>query len=311
MQSGFVDLARPAAKMRRSRHGAHYFERTTGLNVLIDEVEFSPEQWHRAPRYVSIALTNACELRCPFCYAPKRAARLRGSDVVRWAHELDEAGSLGLGFGGGEPTAHPELAEVCRAIAEETSLAVSMTTHGHRFDAALADRLRGAVHFIRVSVDGLGVTYEEIRNRPFEALERKLDIVAGVAPFGINCVVTEQTIGELDACLAWAERVGAEELLLLIEQPVGSRPGLPAEAHDRLVTWVAQARPPIRLAVGAMGAVEEMGLADPFGAEPPLEAHAHVDAGARLRSNAYAELSVEITGSIFEALHELQEETKQ
>jgi hypothetical protein len=311
MQSGFGQFAGSTAKVRRSRHGAHYFERTTGLNVLIDEVEFAPEQWHRAPRYVSIALTNACELRCPFCYAPKRAARLRGGDVLRWAHELDAAGALGLGFGGGEPTAHPELANVCQAIAEETSLAVSMTTHGHRFDAALADQLRGAVHFVRVSVDGLGATYEQIRNRPFDALERKLEIIAGVASFGINCVVTEQTVGELDTCLAWAERVGAEELLLLIEQPVGSRSGLPAAAHDRLVKWVAQARPSIRLAVGAMGAVEEMGLADPFGAEPPLEAHAHVDAAARLRPDAYAELGVEITGSIVEALHELQEEMKQ
>jgi MoaA/NifB/PqqE/SkfB family radical SAM enzyme len=163
MQSGFVELARPAAKVRRSRHGAHYFERTSGLNVLLDEVVFPSEQWHRAPRYVAIALTNACELRCPFCYAPKRAARLRGTDVLRWARELDAAGSLGLGFGGGEPTAHPELARLCKAIAEQTSLAVSVTTHGHRFDAALADQLRGAVHFIRISVDGLGATYEEIR----------------------------------------------------------------------------------------------------------------------------------------------------
>lgn len=310
MQSGFCEFARPAAKVRRSRHGAHYFERTSGLNVLLNEVEFPSEQWHRAPRYVSIALTNACELRCPFCYAPKRAARLGATDVLRWAHELDAAGSLGLGFGGGEPTAHPELATLCEAIAERTSLAVSITTHGHRFDTALADQLRGSVHFIRVSVDGLGATYEEIRNRPFDALERKVEIVAGVAPFGINCVVTERTIDELDSCLAWAERVGAKELLLLVEQPVGSRPGLPVEAHERLVSWVAQVSPSIRLAVGAMGAVEGMGLADPYGAEPPLEAHAHVDAAARLRPDAYAELSVEVKGSIVEALHELEEEMK-
>jgi hypothetical protein len=122
--------------------------------------------------------------------------------------------------------------------------------------------------------------------------------------------VTERTIDELDACLAWAERVGAKELLLLVEQPVGSRPGLRADAHERLVSWVAHASPPIRLAVGAMGAVERMGIADPYGAEPPLEAHAHVDAAARLRPDAYAELSVEVKGSIVEALHELEEKMK-
>lgn len=296
--------------MRRSRYGAHYFDRMSGLNVLLDEVTFPPEQWHRAPRYVSIALTNACELRCPFCYAPKHPARLRAEDVLGWGRELDAAGTLGIGFGGGEPTAHPDLASLCQAIAEQTSLAVSMTTHAHRFDESLADRLRGSVHFIRVSVDGLGATYQTIRGRPFAALKKKVELVATVAPFGINCVVTDQTIDELDASLAWAEQAGAQELLLLVEQPVGRRAGLPAEARDRLVGWVAQAAPSIRLAVGAMGAVDEMGLADPFRAEPPLEAHAHVDASGRLRADAYADLSVEVDGSIVEALEELKEEMK-
>jgi MoaA/NifB/PqqE/SkfB family radical SAM enzyme len=255
-------------------------------------------------------VTNACELRCPFCYAPKRPARLQPDEVLSWARELDAAGGLGIGFGGGEPTAHPELGALCAAIAERTSLAVSMTTHAHRFDASLAARLRGSVHFVRVSVDGLGATYEAIRGRPFAALERKLELVATVAPFGINCVVTEQTIDELDACLAWAERVGAQELLLLAEQPVGTRPGLAPAHHERLTRWVAQAAPSIRLAVGAMGATAEMGLADPFGPEPALEGHAHVDASRRLRPDAYSELSVDVGDSIIEALGHLDEEMK-
>jgi hypothetical protein len=296
--------------VRRSRHGAHYFDRATGLNVLLDEVCFAPEHWHRAPRYVSIALTNACELRCPFCYAPKHPARLRANDVLGWARELDAAGTLGIGFGGGEPTAHPDLATLCHAVAEHTTLAVGMTTHAHRFDQSLAESLRDAVHFIRVSVDGLGPTYEAIRGRSFAVLEEKLALVATVAPFGINCVVTERTIDELDACLAWSQQVGAQELLLLVEQPVGTCAGLPAAAHERLVRWVAQAAPTIRLAIGAMGAVDEMGLADPFEPEPPLEAHAHVDASGQLRADAYSDAGVDVGDSIIEALQRLEETTR-
>lgn len=296
--------------MRRSRHGAHYFDRESGLNVLLSEVAFAPEHWHSAPRYVSIALTNACELRCPFCYAPKHPARLRANDVLRWARELDVAGTLGIGFGGGEPVAHPDLAALCQAVAEQTSLAVSMTTHAHRFDESLAERLSGSVHFIRVSVDGLGPTYEAIRGRSFAVLEEKVALVATVAPFGINCVVTEETIDELDDCLAWAEQVGAQELLLLVEQPAGARSGLPAVERERLANWVARAAPTIRLAVGAMGAVDKMGLADPFGPEPPLEAHAHVDASGRLRADAYADLFVDVGHSIIEALQQLEEAMK-
>jgi MoaA/NifB/PqqE/SkfB family radical SAM enzyme len=232
---------------------------------------------------------------------------LRANDVLRWARQLDAAGTLGIGFGGGEPTAHPDLAVLCQAVAEHTRLAVGMTTHAHRFDQALAERLREAVHFIRVSVDGVGPTYEAIRGRSFAALEEQLALIATVAPFGINCVVTERTIDELDACLAWCEQVGAQELLLLVEQPVGTREGLPAAAHERLARWVARAAPTIRLAVGAMGAMDEMGLADPFESEPPLEAHAHVDASGRLRVDAYSDVSVDVGDSIIEALERLEE----
>lgn len=295
-------------KLRRGRHGAHYFDRTSGLNVLLDELAFDPQLWHSAPRYVSVALTNACELSCPFCYAPKRPARLCPDQVMAWAGELDANGTFGIGFGGGEPTAHPEFVSICRSIAEETALAVSFTTHGHRFTAALADDLRGNVHFIRVSVDGVGATYERIRGRPFASLTEQIKLIESTAPFGINVVVTEETVDELDACLAWAEAAGARELLLLAEQPANGRPGLPPVVHRQMTEWIVEARPGIRLAVGASDAEAEMGLADPFGREPPLEAHAHVDASAYLRPDAYSTSGVPIGSSIMDAVHNLGQE---
>src|SRR5438132_1158110 len=100
-------------KVRLSRSGAHWFDRTSGLNILLDDVEVPKKRWSRGPRFVSIALTNACELRCPFCYAPKIPGRLKSDDVLTWVEELDRAGTLGVGFGGGEPTAHPDFARIC------------------------------------------------------------------------------------------------------------------------------------------------------------------------------------------------------
>jgi MoaA/NifB/PqqE/SkfB family radical SAM enzyme len=66
--------------------------------------------------------------------------------------ELDAAGTLGVGFGGGEPTLFRALPEVCAYAAEHTGLAVTLTTHGHRWDNQLVASLRGAVQFVRVSV---------------------------------------------------------------------------------------------------------------------------------------------------------------
>jgi hypothetical protein len=38
---------------------------------------------------VSVALTNACDLSCEFCYAPKVPATLPADRVDRWLAELD------------------------------------------------------------------------------------------------------------------------------------------------------------------------------------------------------------------------------
>jgi sulfatase maturation enzyme AslB (radical SAM superfamily) len=174
----------PRLSSLRSRHGpngTHLFDRRTGLNIMMDEVISARELWAEAPRYVSFALTNACELACSFCYAGKHTARLRPQDVLAWALELDRFGCFGIGFGGGEPTLFPRFAELCRAIHEQTDLAVTMTTHGHRFSVELAERLRGAVDFIRVSMDGVGETYERIRGRPFYRFLEHLDIIRQTA----------------------------------------------------------------------------------------------------------------------------------
>ncbi len=58
-------------KQRRSPAGLHLFDRTTGLNILLDEIRVPASLWSRAPRQVSIALTNRCDLTCDHCYAPK------------------------------------------------------------------------------------------------------------------------------------------------------------------------------------------------------------------------------------------------
>lgn len=292
-------------KWRLSRHGAQWFERESGLNVLIEELSFPAAAWALSPRYVSIALTNACELRCAFCYAPKVPGRLDAVDVCRWAEELDAGGGLGVGFGGGEPTAHPQFAWLCEQVSCRTQLAVSFTTHGHRLDEDLARRLRGSVHFIRISVDGVGDTYEAVRGRSFAELRRRVAVAASIAPFGINMVVTDHTLCELGAVAAFAAEVGARELLLLPEQPTARGPGLGASGMRAVEGWLAQGGAPLRLAVARSAATTEMPIADPFGPEPELEAHAHVDARGVLRADAYSDEGINVEGSILDALASL------
>ena len=133
--------ARSHLKVRAGPSGIHLFDRTTGLNVLLDEVHVSPTLWAAAPRQVSVALTNACDLACPYCYAPKNSASLDIERVASWLAELDTNGCLGVGFGGGEPTLYRCLADLCHYAVQNTGLAVTFTTHAHHLNDTLVAAL--------------------------------------------------------------------------------------------------------------------------------------------------------------------------
>ncbi len=292
-------------KVRRDGNGVHLFDRQSGLNILLDEIPVPPSQRDPAPRFVSLAVTNACDLHCRFCYAPKHVARLDVATVVRWATELDEGGCLGLGLGGGEPTLHPDFAVLCQRLAAETQLAISFTTHGHRITKRMAEQLTGSIHFVRVSLDGVGATYERIRGRSFPVLLEKFRIVREIAPFGVNYVVNAETIGGLDVAAAIAFEHGASEMLLLPERPVANHGGIDATTSEALVDWV-QRNGHYRLAISDSTPVNGIAIADPFRDIDELTAFAHIDASGWLRSSSFSATGAHVQSSIRAALEELR-----
>lgn len=300
-------LTRRGYTVRLCRQGAHLFDRYSGLNVLLDEVHVPLDQLSRAPRYVSIALTNACDLRCAYCYAPKHAAKLDADQVIGWAIELDSAGCLGIGFGGGEPTTHPRFAELCQRIAQATSLAVTFTTHGHRLTPVLADLLRGSVHFARLSVDGVGTTYERLRGRPFSRVITAATLLSSVAPIGVNTVVNAETVVELDEIASFAASIGAIELLLLPQQPTAAAGGIAPSDVERLVDWVRDARPDVRLAIARSGFESSLPTVELIPGEHPLDAHMHLDATGMLRPDAFAAAGTRVEASVLDAVEALKE----
>lgn len=272
-------------KHRLGPDGLHFFDRRSGLNLLIENTGVPNERWDRAPRQVSIALTNACDLDCPYCYAPKAAAVLDVGRLFAWIEELDAAGCLGVGFGGGEPTLYRRLPELCCRVTARTGLAVTMTTHGHQWTPSLVDQLRGHVHFVRVSVDGVGSTYEKLRNRPFPELLNKLALISSL-PFGLNCVVNRETFPDLRAVAELAAAVGAAELLLLPERPAQGRPGMDSTLRLRLHEWIGAYSGLVPLAIGE-GDTGSLATAVPLPREIGLRAYAHVDASGMLKRTSY------------------------
>jgi sulfatase maturation enzyme AslB (radical SAM superfamily) len=273
-------------KIRVGPAGLHFFSRATGVNILVDEIRLPSHLWAPAPRQVSIALTNACDLACPHCYAPKNPAILAFDELTSWLADLDANGCIGVGFGGGEPTLYPRLTELCFYAARKTNLAVTMTTHAHRLSDQLLNELAGNLHFVRVSMDGVGPTYESIRCRPFDALLERITALKRVTRFGINFVVNTKTIEDLDAAVQLAANLGASEFLLLPEEPVGRGVGIDNKTSITLRKWANGYRGSVPLAVSEGGA-EGLPTCSPLNAEMGLAAFAHIDASGIIKRTSY------------------------
>lgn len=280
-------------KSRIGPNGVHFFDRNTGLNVLLDELLPQETVWSMSPRQLSLALTNLCDLHCTHCFAPKHKALLHTDQVLNWLKELDTEGCLGIGFGGGEPTLHPDFVEICKRTAEETQLAVTFTTHGHRLTQRLVKNLKGSIHFARISVDGTDRTYEELRGKPFTDLLKGMESIATLSPFGINVVINERTVFELDAVTELAQQFGASELLLLPQQATNAVGSMDEVVGRELKNWVSNYRGQVRLAVSEVGA-SGLPICDPLPNETGLLAYAHIDASGILRTSSYSTIGMDI-----------------
>jgi MoaA/NifB/PqqE/SkfB family radical SAM enzyme len=279
-------ISRSHIKVRFSQSGVLFFNRMSGINILLDEIQPHPSLWAKAPRQVSIALSNACDLSCPHCFAPKIPASLNPELLFTWLHELDENGCLGVGFGGGEPTLYRHFVELCSFTSSNTSLAVTFTTHGHHLSEKFLASLQGKVHFVRVSMDGVGKTYEKIRGRPFNVLLSHLKNLKHLVPFGINYLVNKYTLPDLNEAISIAESIGATEFLLLPEQPAMDRRGIDQESLQDLKRWIRLYKRTIPLTISDLG-VDILPLCNPLPNERGIQEYAHIDATGSIKRTSY------------------------
>lgn len=128
-----------------------------------------------APRrlFHLLPITDACNLRCPICYAeaaPENARFLSVGEVRAVGKRIRDDGGRWVTLTGGEPTLHPQLAEIVRLLRAEFGLSPLVVTNGLRIaeDPAFLPALkRAGLRKVQLQFDSLDDdTYRRMRGRP-------------------------------------------------------------------------------------------------------------------------------------------------
>lgn len=197
------------------------FDRDSGLNVLLEGDEVAG-MTRVAPRALLVAVTNACNLACPFCYRDLQSpSEWRYDTLLDFCRQADEWGVLEVAFGGGEPMLFPRWADFIGELYETTGLCINFTTNGTLLTADFLRAISGKYGQIRLSI------YED--NHPEKTIGL---LVENGARFGINWLITPAEIPGIGAKFRRLYDLGVRDFLFLSYK--GSDPALHLGPSDRL-----------------------------------------------------------------------------
>ncbi len=267
--------------VHRSNSGLEFHQRKTGMHFLFDELPC--ERPSDAPRYLSIALTTKCNLSCPFCYVDKARKHMLDPKFVKGiVKEAAEEGTLAVSFGGGEPSLYPVLEEVLKYTHEETPLAVGMTSNCTEELVKLTPRISRYVDFLRISMDGIGDTYYRHRGISFDGFVKHLEYLLEYYKVGINYLVDETTIDDLDEAFFLMKDWGIRELLLLPREP-----DCPESVISRLHDWIMHNKDKGILIEISNARRGNLPFLAPYREDDDSLDYAHIDAKGLLKESSF------------------------
>jgi MoaA/NifB/PqqE/SkfB family radical SAM enzyme len=134
----------------------------------------------RNPHIIELELTNDCNFGCIHCHRKKMRLNLGYIDVKIFKKLIDEISTYPITFlrlvGRGEPTLHPDLAEIMEYL-KNKQIKVELSTNGNLFNNfSYEEILSWNIDILDISVDGIDKdTYNEIRkNGDYECLKKNI-----------------------------------------------------------------------------------------------------------------------------------------
>ena len=131
------------------------------------------------PIYMEVSPMGACNHRCAFCGLDFMGYRKRALDTKRLKEIISELAELGLKSimyaGEGEPLLHGDIVDIILHT-RESGIDVALTTNGVLLDQKKADRILGALEWIKVSCNaGTPSTYARIHGTKERDFGRLMD----------------------------------------------------------------------------------------------------------------------------------------
>jgi len=153
---------------------------------------------------IFLVVTNRCNARCKLChYWNSKPQKFLSLPVIRKkVIPLISKYNIGLTFvTGGEPTFHPHLPEILRALKEETGTRITLITNGGRLNAVF-EEIKDLVDAYMFSIDagnkelhheirGLD-NFDEIIASPGRILDRRPDVQVA-----FSCLIQKKNIRDL------------------------------------------------------------------------------------------------------------------
>ena len=178
------------------------------------------------PVNVAINLTDKCNQRCPKCstidkndiFIPTALAK----SIIRQLSELDiKSTSFG---GGGDPTCHPDFAEMIR-YAAKYNLEIGMATNGYVLTDDMIDAITEHCTWGRISMDaGDPETYYKVHAMKKKGFDKMIGNIAKLVKvrndkkskmvFGVTFLIGEHTIDGAYKAVKMARSLGVDYIRL-------------------------------------------------------------------------------------------------
>lgn len=193
-----------------------------------------PDQIRNVPalRWLYMYISESCNLACKHCWlSPLYDPKGKSGTFIKLEHvqaAIEQAKPLGLSnikLTGGEPTLHPQLAEIMQFI-HAANIRITMETNGVLVDDELAGFMAAhGLSFVSVSLDGASAETHNFVRGVADSYDRAIEGVKALVRAGTRpqliCTLNRANISEVPDLIDLAANLGCQSLKINILQYAG------------------------------------------------------------------------------------------